>query len=179
MSKLPSLFNKGSLIVGLLAASAVVAASTYAMPGDTGGQGPGNNCAERHAMQGKAQAQKQARFQEMRAQRLAALKDKLRLQPSQEAAWQVFTQAVPGKGSMSRENRQSMRASFKAMTAPERMDMMLARADQRRAGMARRAEAVKQFYAQLSPEQQKVFDAEAMSFRQGHRHHGSHFRQQT
>lgn len=177
MSKSPSLFSKGSLIVGLLAASAVVAASTYAMPGAANGQGTKANCEARQGMQGKAQDQ--GRFQEKRTQRLAALKDKLQLQPSQEAAWQTFTQATPGKGPMSREDRQSMRASFKAMTLPERMDMMLARADQRRAGMAQRTEALKQFYAQLSPEQQKVFDAEAMNFRQGHHQHRGHFRHQT
>lgn len=33
--------------------------------------------------------------------------------------------------------------------------------------MVKRAEAVKQFYVQLSAEQQKVFDAEARPFRDG------------
>jgi Spy/CpxP family protein refolding chaperone len=48
-------------------------------------------------------------------------------------------------------------------------------ADKRHARMAERAEAIKAFYAQLTPEQQKVFDAEAMPNRhRGHRHHRHH-----
>ncbi|MCP5277797.1 MAG: Spy/CpxP family protein refolding chaperone [Thiobacillus sp.] len=175
MNKLSNLFSKRTLIAGVLAGSAVLAASTFAMTGGPGGQGPAENCAQRQALQDKGAMQ--ARFQEMRSQRLATLKDKLQLQPHQEGAWQTFANGLPGKGPGSREERQAMRDSIRDMPTPQRMDMMLARADQRRAQMVQRAEAVKQFYTQLSPEQQKVFDAEAMIFRNGHRHHGARFQQ--
>lgn len=170
MSKMPSLFSKNTLVVGLLSASAVIAASTFAMPGGTENQATPTKCNPAFSQQDKSQ--RQAKFQEMRSQRLATLKDKLQLQASQEAAWQTFTAALPGAGAMNGENRQAMAESFKAMTTPERMDMMLTRADQRRTNMMERVEAVKQFYGQLSPEQQKVFDAEAMGFFRGHHHHG-------
>lgn len=67
-----------------------------------------------------------------------------------------------------------MRDEFASLAIPERLDRMQAMAEKRQARMAERASAVKTFYAQLSPEQQKVFDAEAMSHRQHgkpHRHH--------
>jgi len=170
MSKMPTLFSKSTLVVGLLSASAVIAASTFAMPGGAENQATPTKCNPAFSQQDKAQ--RQAKFQEMRNQRLATLKDKLQLQANQEAAWQTFTESLTGMTAMNRENRQAMGSAFKAMTTPERMDMMLARADQRRTHMAERVEAVKQFYTQLSPEQQKVFDAEAMGFFKGHGHHG-------
>jgi Spy/CpxP family protein refolding chaperone len=49
---------------------------------------------------------------------------------------------------------------------------MLAMSEARRARMAERAQAIKAFYAQLTPEQQGVFDAEAMpDRRRGHHPH--------
>jgi hypothetical protein len=65
-----------------------------------------------------------------------------------------------------------MRGEFEKLNAPQRLDKMLAMADMRRAKLAERAHAVKAFYAQLSPEQQSAFDAEAMPGRhRGHRPH--------
>ena len=64
-----------------------------------------------------------------------------------------------------------MREEFAELSTPERLDRMQAMAEVRRAGTAERAEAIKAFYAQLSPEQQRAFDAEAMPSRQRGRHH--------
>jgi hypothetical protein len=168
MSKISSLFSKRAVLAGLLAGSAALAATSFAMPGRSGGAGS-PDC--------RAPAGQQVQRQDLRAQHLAALKDKLKLQPRQEAAWQAFTNAAaPAKGPVSREERQAARDELARLSTPQRMDTMLARADDRRALMAKRAEAVKQFYGQLSAEQQKVFDAEARPFRDGrpgsHRHHG-------
>ncbi|HTX51165.1 MAG TPA: Spy/CpxP family protein refolding chaperone, partial [Caulobacteraceae bacterium] len=55
-----------------------------------------------------------------------------------------------------------------ALTTPERLDKMAARMDERRARFNRVAAATKQFYAQLTPAQQKAFD----SLRLGHEHGG-------
>jgi hypothetical protein len=49
------------------------------------------------------------------------------------------------------------------LTTPERIDRMRAQRAQRDAAMDARSDAVKAFYAQLQPEQQKTFD------RMGHR----------
>lgn len=56
-----------------------------------------------------------------------------------------------------------------------RLDRMQAMAEVRRARMAERAAAIKAFYAQLTPEQQKVFDAEGLpaAHRGHHRRHQS------
>jgi hypothetical protein len=61
------------------------------------------------------------------------------------------------------------------MTTPDRIDHMRALRTQRDAEMDRRADATKAFYAQLTAEQKKTFDAEtARMFRPhgGMRHHG-------
>lgn len=65
-----------------------------------------------------------------------------------------------------------MRAEFEKLSTTARMDRMTAMAEARHARMTARAEAIKHFYAQLTPEQQKVFDAEALPQRQhrGHQH---------
>ena len=70
---------------------------------------------------------------------------------------------------------QAMRSEFEKLNTPQRLDKMLAMSDMRRAKMAERAETTKTFYAQLSPEQQSVFDDEAIPNRNlGHRHHRRH-----
>jgi hypothetical protein len=183
MSRIQSLFSKRTVLVGLLAGSAALAATAFAMPGGFGGQG-GPGCEARQGQQAQVerQASRREARQEMRAKHLAGLKDKLKLQPQQESAWQAFANlAAPGKGPMGREDRQAMRDELGKLNTPQRLDLMLTRADERRAQMVKRAEAVKQFYAQLNPEQQKVFDAEARPFRDGrpghHRHAGGPRRQ--
>ena len=66
------------------------------------------------------------------------------------------------------------------LTAPEHLDRMLAHMDKMRAHLATVADAVKTFYAQLSPAQQKAFDAmvpmlheHMMMEHHGMDHHGS------
>jgi hypothetical protein len=169
MSKIQSLFGKRAMMVGLLAGSAALAAASFAMPGGAGGFGGRGGCEARSGQQSQTQRQ------DMRAKRLAGLKDKLKLQPQQEAAWQTFANtAAPGAGAMGREDRRAMRDELGKLNTPQRLDMMLTRADARRAQMVKRAEAVKQFYVQLSAEQQKVFDAEARPFRDGRPGHQRH-----
>ena len=96
------------------------------------------------------------------AKRQAALHDKLGLSPAQETAWKMFTDKLQATAPARPEG-----ASTVTMTAPERADRMVTflQAAQQRA--AARAQAVKEFYSVLSPEQQKIFDSQF----QGHRHH--------
>jgi hypothetical protein len=70
------------------------------------------------------------------------------------------------------------RAEFAKLTTPERLERMQTRQAERSAMFAKRAEATKSFYAALSPEQQKTFDAESMRHgprgKHGHRGHPGH-----
>jgi len=164
MKSIRTSLNKRALMVGLLAGSGILAASSFAMPtGDTVGK-PG--CEARHGQKDPA------KWEARRAERLSGLKAKLNLAPEQEAAWNSFTSASqPGMHRMGGD-QQAMRDEFANLSTPERIDLMQARAEMRRAKMAERAEAIKAFYAQLTPEQQKVFDAEAMT--KHHRGHHAH-----
>jgi thiol:disulfide interchange protein len=124
------------------------------------------------AKQQARQGDRQQRFERMQARRaahLAQLKEKLKLTPAQEPAWSSFASAqqpparAPG----------AERADFGQLTTPERLDRMQARQAERNARFARRADATRGFYAALTPEQQKTFDAESMP-RFGPRGPGEH-----
>lgn len=158
-----ALLTKRALMVGLLAGSGILAASSFAMPDGAAAGKPG--CEARHGQKADDRG-------ERRAAHLSELKDKLKLAPEQEAAWNAFASA--GQPGMHRlgGDRQAMRAEFAKLSTPERMDKMMEMSEARRARMAERAEAIKTFYAQLTPAQQTVFDAEAMLKR--HRGHHAH-----
>ncbi|MBW8329816.1 MAG: Spy/CpxP family protein refolding chaperone [Thiobacillus sp.] len=159
-------FGKRALLVGLIAGGGILAASAFAVTaGDPAGK-PG--C---EARQGQ---NVHARWEARHAAHLAALKDKLKLAPGQEAAWNAFASASqPGMHRMGGD-RQAMRAEFEKLNTPQRLDRMQAMAEARRARMAERAEATKAFYAELTPAQQSVFDAEAMPKRHRDQHQHRH-----
>lgn len=114
------------------------------------------------------QQERTARMQERMAKRADALKQKLQITPAQEPAWNSFTSAMRPAARPQRPDR----AAMARLTTPERIDQMRAMRNQRMAEMDRRADATKAFYAALSPEQKKVFDAQATR-RGGHHGHGS------
>lgn len=105
-----------------------------------------------------------AKMQARMDQRSAALKAQLKLTPAQEAAWTSFTAAMKPPAAML-ANRPDHAELIKLPT-PERIDKMTALHTQRMAdmtaAMAQRGDATKVFYAVLTPEQQKVFDASTM-----------------
>lgn len=112
------------------------------------------------------------RMQERRAKHLADLKTKLKLNASQESAWTTFTSATqPPARPAGGPDRAAMRAEMEKLSTPQRIDRMQARQAERSAMFAKRANATKAFYATLTPEQQKTFDAETL--RRGH-HGGEH-----
>ena len=82
------------------------------------------------------------------------LRDVLQLRPDQEGALQAFLKAMEPPKDMP-----PMPDMDKPMTTPQHLDFMLAMMDRHRAEMLRHIAAVKAFYAQLSPSQQKAFDA--------------------
>lgn len=105
------------------------------------------------------------KFREHVAKRQAALHEKLKLTASQEAAWKTYAAAATPDIRMRPD-----RAAWAALTAPERMEKMLAKMQEREAHMTRHLAAMKTFYAVLSPEQQKVFNDNVGAGRGHHRH---------
>ncbi|MDP3228693.1 MAG: Spy/CpxP family protein refolding chaperone [Acidovorax sp.] len=100
---------------------------------------------------------------EYRAKHLAALKSDLKLTAAQEPAWTSFTTSMQPGERTARLDRQDV----PTLTTPERIDRMRALRAQHAAEADRRGEVTKTFYATLTPEQQKTFDAKA--HRGGHR----------
>lgn len=100
------------------------------------------------------------------AKRTAELHDKLKLNATQEAAWKTYIAKVQPGELPARPDR----AELDKLTAPERMERMLAHMKDAEQRMANRLAATKEFYAVLTPEQKKIFDD---AFRHGPgRHRG-------
>lgn len=114
-----------------------------------------------------------AKMAQMHAKHLSDLKAKLKITASQEAAWNTFADSMKPPADM---GKRPDRAEMDKLTTPERIDKMRAMHKERmatmEAAMDKRAEATKTFYAALSPEQKKTFDAEhAKMDRRGDREH--------
>jgi periplasmic protein CpxP/Spy len=170
------------LTAGVLAGLGLAAiAQTQTTPTQPPGQDAPRMMQGEHGATDPARIERRrARMEERMARRLGELKQKLQISRGQEGAWESWTGAIkPAPMQLQRPDR----AAFAAMTTPERIDRIKARRAQRNAEMDKRLDATKAFYAQLTPEQQKVFDQEGLRFargmggkRGGHghfwRHHG-------
>lgn len=86
---------------------------------------------------------------------LELLKKDLKLKPDQMAAWDSYekTMSLPMEGAPSKKN-------YAKLTAPQRMDTMTQHMESMQKLHAQHASATKTFYGVLSPEQQKIFDAQ-------------------
>ncbi len=151
-------FFKPLLIAGVLATAGVSAFSQA--PGMGSGAGPMMHDGMGHQGMHKMDP---ARMQARMERRQAALKAALKLTPAQEGAWTTFTAAIKPPA-----DRAAKRPDFEALSklpTPERIDKMKAQhaqhVNETTAVMEKRGEATKAFYAVLTPEQQKVFDAAA------------------
>lgn len=82
------------------------------------------------------------------------LHDKLKLTPEQETAWKSFHEKMKPTESRNRPDR----SELASLHAPERREKMLSMMKEHENRMAERVAAVKEFYAVLTPEQQKLFD---------------------
>lgn len=96
---------------------------------------------------------------ERMAQRAKLLHDKLKLNPDQEEAWKALQSTMKPPA----ERKHLDMAEMEKLTAPERMEKMLEQMKQHQEAMGTRLQAVKAFYAKLSPEQQKTFDQESLA----------------
>jgi hypothetical protein len=104
---------------------------------------------------------------------LEDLKTRLQLNAGQESAWGRFTTAL--QATPTRPAHAPLHQELMSLNTPDRLDRMKTLRAQHQADMNafmdRRSEATKAFYATLTPEQKKVFDAEGARFMQA-RHGG-------
>jgi hypothetical protein len=158
-----NLLLRASASFAAMAAVASVAYAVQAQDQAPPAQGPAHSAEQRAAWMHDRQ--------EAHAKALQAV---LNLRPDQEAAFQAFQAAMTPPP---REHHDHMDQAAAAMTTPQRLDRMADRMARREAEFRRRAEAIKSFYAALSPEQQRAFDAMPMmqggDHGMGHGRHGS------
>jgi len=172
--------RKSLLWAGLLASATFASAGAFAQqapqiapasPATTQAQ-TGAQPQAKHEHAREDRAQRFERMKQHRAERLSALKEKLKLTPAQEGAWNSFA-ASRQPPARSPEQARMDRAEFAKLTTPQRLDRMQARQAQRAERLAARAAATRGFYAALTSEQQKVFDTESLHFGP-HGDHGHH-----
>ena len=163
--------------VGVSAAIAQSPATVPATPASATADGNYSGHHGGHHMRGRHDP---AKMQAGMAKRQAELKARLKITPAQEGAWTRFTAAMqPSARMMGERPTADQRAELDKLATPARIDKMRAMRTQRMADMTaemdKRGEATKAFYAALSPEQQKTFDAEHMKMGRhegrGGRHH--------
>lgn len=94
------------------------------------------------------------KFAERIEKRQTELHDKLNLTPAQETAWKSFHEKMKPTEPRNRPDP----SELSALHAPERLERMLAMMKEHESRMADRVAAVREFYAVLTPEQQKLFD---------------------
>lgn len=141
---------KPILLAGLMA----VALGALAQPGPGPGAGPGAGNPSASANP-EFRDRMQARMQRHMDRRAADLKAKLKLNAEQDSAWNAYVAAMkpPAVG------LHPSRAELDKLTTPERLDKMRELRKQREAEMDKRDDATRAFYATLTAEQKKVFDA--------------------
>ena len=104
-----------------------------------------------------------AKMQAWIAKRQAEMKAALKITPAQEGAWTAYTASMQPPPYGARPTAEQ-RAELDKLGTPQRIDKMRELRAQRMADMAakmdKRGEATKTFYAALTPDQQKGFDAE-------------------
>jgi hypothetical protein len=154
---------KPVLVAVLLAGAGFVAVTQVQAAGEPGGMFPGMHGGAGHHM-GSSDQMNPAKIQARHNKHMAALKAKLKLSATQESAWTTFTAAMqpPAKAMGQRPDM----TELSKLPTPERIDKMKALHAEHmtamNAEMNQRGDAAKSFYATLSEDQKKVFDAEAM-----------------
>ncbi len=166
-------FFKPLLLAGLLA-TAGFTAFAQPMNGDDCPMMGSDGAMQQGMRHDRMDKMDPAKMQERMAQRQADLKAKLKITSAQEAAWTNYLAAMhPPVDLMSKQRPD--RAAMDKLTTPERIDQMKTLRTQHmnemQALMDKRGEAVKAFYAVLTPEQKTVFDTSAMQGRKGDYHH--------
>lgn len=158
---------KNKFFVGLSVVAMTAAASVYAQSSSPSSSAPMGNSMGMHGADGMDHAKMAEKMKAGMAKHLADLHDKLKLSAAQEPAWKTFTDAITPGAMPAHPDR----AAMEKMTAPERMEKMLALSKERQVKMESRLAALKTFYAVLTPEQKKIVDASHRSMHGGMRGH--------
>ncbi len=108
-----------------------------------------------------------AKMEKYHEQHMAKLHDKLKLTAQQEPAWKKFTAVNP----MADKSLRPDPAEMEKLNAPQRLEKGLEHMKTMEAKMTEHLAALKEFYAVLTPEQQKIFDDQMpRPGSRGHRH---------
>ena len=163
--------GKAFAVAGMAAGLALtLGAIAQAQPAPPAPPGPGSHAGPGWAGRGFDPAGMRERMEQRREARAKLLHDALSIRADQEAAWRTFMDGMkPSEGAMPR--RPMGPEARAALTTPERLDRMEQRMARRQAMLKQHADAVRQFYAALSPAQQKTFDA-LTALRHGGMGHG-------
>lgn len=102
--------------------------------------------------------EQQAKFAEKMAKRQAKWHDDLKITPAQETAWQTFLGKIKPVRPDGAPQQRPGKEEWAKQTAPERMEHQMEFLKRAETRLAERTAAVKEFYAVLTPVQQKVFD---------------------
>ncbi len=137
----------------LLASAAVAAAQTAPPPPAPPAPGWGHHGPQRNGPQDW-----QAERAKMEERRLVELHTKLNLKPLQEPAWQAFVTGLQAARPAPKPHEKPDWEMMKMETTPQRLDHMLSHIDDMRAHLAQMDQVVKTFYAELSKDQQTIFD---------------------
>jgi hypothetical protein len=108
------------------------------------------------------------RMEKMHEKHLATLHDKLKLTAQQETAWNKF---AANKPMFDKANRPDP-AEMQKLNAPQRMEKGVEHMKAMETKMTEHLAALKEFYAVLTPEQQKIFDEQTPPFGEHKGHHG-------
>ena len=162
MTHFPSSFLRAARTSACLLALGLAGAGVLAQP--MAGQEHGHRMSERG--------------ERSPARHLESLKGKLKLTAAQEPAWTSFTQAMQARPAGMGPGQ--AREELAKLSTPERIERMKSLHAQRQAEMNgfmnRRLEATQAFYAALTPEQKKTFDAETARIVGEHGGEGRHGR---
>lgn len=172
------------VLTGLLAgagfatfAQTAPAPDAAARPPMMGASGPSGGMEDGGGPMGVRGHMDTAKIEAMVAKHQAAMKAKLKITADQEGAWTTFTTAMKPPVSWM-DHKRPDRAEMEKLTTPERIDKMHALRAQHmadmNAAMDKRDDTTKAFYAVLSANQKKIFDAEhaRMGGPRGEHRHG-------
>lgn len=161
----PSIFSRRAFAV-TAAATAITALSFGALAQNVGAPAQPAPAASASKPQVQAprhdpqrHAQRMERMQQRIAEHQSRLKDSLQLRPEQETAWNDFLAKIKPAARPAGGERLS-RADWAKLSTPQRLDRLDAMKAERDRQMSQRHDAIRQFYAQLTPPQQKAFDAQ-------------------
>jgi hypothetical protein len=87
------------------------------------------------------------------------LHDTLRLTPDEEGAWRAYQAGIAPDPQQAAASRQAQ-LLMPQLPTPRRLALLRAQMQADLAAFDRNAEAVKAFYAALTPDQQRIFDTE-------------------